>query len=121
MTGVQTCALPICGNNNFLDIDTTGLLIITNDTSLSKKLLLPQNHVNKKYYVTTKFPLKDELIKKFSDGVVIDHKVQCLPSLLEILDEYHCLVTINEGRIRKRKMKRRICTAPLRFLYCPVK
>ena len=44
-----------------LDIDTTGLLIITNDTSLSKKLLLPQNHVNKKYYVTTKFPLKDEL------------------------------------------------------------
>ncbi len=53
--------------------------------------------------MTTKFPLKDELIKKFSDGVVIDHKVQCLPSLLEILDEYHCLVTINEGRYHQIK------------------
>ena len=92
-----------------LDIDTTGLLIITNDTSLSKKLLLPQNHVNKKYYVTTKFPLKDELIKKFSDGVVIDHQVQCLPSLLEILDEYHCLVTINEGRYHQIKKMFKSC------------
>ena len=57
--------------------------------------------------MTTKFSLKDELIKKFSDGVVIDHKVQCLPSLLEILDEYHCLVTINEGRYHQIK---KVCT-----------
>ena len=66
-------------------------------------------HYQKKYYVTTKFPLKDELIKKFFDGVVIDHKVQCLPSLLEILDEYHCLVTINEGRYHQIKKMFKSC------------
>ena len=92
-----------------LDKDTTGFLLLTNDKSIVKALLLPQNHVNKKYYVTTKFPLKDELIKKFFDGVVIDHKVQCLPSLLEILDEYHCLVTINEGRYHQIKKMFKSC------------
>ena len=43
------------------------------------------------------------------DGVVIDHKVQCLPSLLEILDEYHCLVTINEGRYHQIKKMFKSC------------
>ena len=45
-----------------LDKDTTGLLVITNDPTLSKKLLLPQNHIEKKYLVKTKEILNNNLI-----------------------------------------------------------
>lgn len=86
-----------------LDKDTTGLLILTNDTSLSKQLLLPQNHVTKQYLVTTKEIIKKDLIKVFKEGVVIDQTVKCLPAKLEIIDQYHCYVTIEEGKYHQIK------------------
>ena len=58
-----------------LDIDTTGLLLITNDKTLSKRLLLPENHIDKKYYVTVKNKLTDDLIEIFNNGIIIDQKV----------------------------------------------
>lgn len=86
-----------------LDKDTTGLLLITNNRSLSKKLLLPQNHVLKKYYVTVNKPLKTTLIEIFKNGVVIDSDVKCHESKLEIIDDYHCYVTIDEGKYHQIK------------------
>ena len=86
-----------------LDIDTTGLLLITNDKTLSKRLLLPENHIDKKYYVTVKNKLTDDLIEIFNNGIIIDQKVKCKPSYLEIIDDYHCYLTINEGRYHQIK------------------
>lgn len=86
-----------------LDKDTTGLLILTNDTSLSKKLLLPQNHVTKQYLVTTKETINEELVDLFNHGVIIDQKIKCLPAKLEIIDQYHCYVTIEEGKYHQIK------------------
>lgn len=86
-----------------LDKDTTGLLIITDDPTLSKKLLLPQNHVQKKYLVTTKYDLNDDLIRYFKKGVIIDQETRCLPADLKIIDKYHCFVTISEGKYHQIK------------------
>lgn len=86
-----------------LDKDTTGLLFITNDSHLSKKLLLPQYHIDKIYAVTTKYPLDHRLKFLFFKGIVIDSVYQCLPAQLEILDSYHCLVTIQEGKYHQIK------------------
>lgn len=86
-----------------LDKDTTGLLILTNDKSLAKKLLLPQNHIKKKYLVKTKNVLKDKIVAYFKTGVVIDNKIKCLSSDLEIIDDYHCYVTISEGKYHQIK------------------
>lgn len=85
-----------------LDKDTTGLLIITNDKSL-KKLLLPQNHIPKTYLVETLKPLNKENIIKFQQGIMIDKNIQCLPAKLEIIDDYHCFVTIKEGKYHQIK------------------
>ena len=92
-----------------LDIDTTGLLLITNDKTLSKRLLLPENHIDKKYYVTVKNKLTDDLIEIFSNGIIIDQKVKCKPSYLEIIDDYHCYLTINEGRYHQIKKMFKSC------------
>lgn len=85
-----------------LDRDTTGLLILTNDKSL-KKLLLPQNHVKKTYLVETKERLKKEDQEAFKRGIIIDQKIQCLPAKLEILDDFHGYVAIEEGKYHQIK------------------
>ncbi len=86
-----------------LDKDTTGLLIITDDPTLSKKLLLPQNHIEKKYLVKTKERLDNNLIKLFKSKIIIDQDIKCLPAKLEIIDDYHCFVTISEGKYHQIK------------------
>ena len=85
-----------------LDRDTTGLLILTNDKSL-KKLLLPQNHVKKTYLVETKERLKKEDQEAFKRGIIIDQRIQCLPAKLELIDDYHGYVTIEEGKYHQIK------------------
>lgn len=85
-----------------LDKDTTGLLLLSNDKSL-KKLLLPQNHIPKTYWVETLKPLKPINIQQFKQGVVIDKNVFCLSAKLEIIDSYHCQVTIIEGKYHQLK------------------
>ena len=86
-----------------LDKDTTGLLVITNDPTLSKKLLLPQNHIEKKYLVKTKEILNNNLIELFKNGIIIDQDIKCLHAKLEIIDNHHCFVTISEGKYHQIK------------------
>lgn len=85
-----------------LDKNTTGLLILTNDKSL-KSLLLPEHHIKKSYLVTTKKILLPEVVKQFQQGVIIDHNIKCLSADLQILDDYHCIVTIEEGKYHQIK------------------
>jgi len=86
-----------------LDVNTTGLLLLTNDRSFLKKLLLPENHIEKTYFVEVQYPLKKCLIQKFSEGVVIDENKVCLPAQMEIIDDYHCYVTLYEGKYHQVK------------------
>lgn len=86
-----------------LDKETTGLLFITNDKSLSKRLLLPDAHIEKTYLVTTLYPLQDILKEQFQAGVIIDRHIKCLPAILQIIDDYHCYVTLYEGKYHQVK------------------
>ncbi|WP_233541828.1 MULTISPECIES: 16S rRNA pseudouridine(516) synthase [Coprobacillaceae] len=86
-----------------LDKDTTGLLIMSDDPTLSKRLLLPQNHVSKKYFVTTQYPMNHQYIEAFKKGIIIDQNTLCLPSQLEIIDDYHGYVTLQEGKYHQIK------------------
>ncbi len=86
-----------------LDKDTTGLLLITNDVNLSKKLLLPQNHVLKTYFVTVDSVLKESLIEDFLSGIMIDFSIKCQSARLEIIDSFHCYVTLSEGKYHQVK------------------
>ena len=86
-----------------LDKDATGLLILTNDKSIIKKITLPQNHFSKKYYVEVKNKLTSIDVERCDEGVIIDQNVLCQPSLLEIIDDHHCYLTIFEGRYHQVK------------------
>ena len=67
-----------------LDVDTTGVLLLSNNGQLAHKLLSPKYHVDKTYLVTTDYPLQKEMIVAFEKGVILDDE-KLLPAKLEIL------------------------------------
>jgi 16S rRNA pseudouridine516 synthase len=85
-----------------LDIDTEGLLLITNDGALSHNLLSPKKHVDKTYYLETDEELTKEDINTIEKGVLIDGELT-LPAKLEIISEKKYLLTIHEGKFHQVK------------------
>ena len=85
-----------------LDIDTEGLLLITNDGALSHNLLSPKKHVDKTYYLETDEVLASDDINKIESGVLIDNELT-LPAKLEIVKDNKYLLTIHEGKFHQVK------------------
>lgn len=52
-----------------LDMHTTGLLLLTNDTKLSSYLTEPKNRIEREYVVTVKGEVTESEIKKWEEGV----------------------------------------------------
>ncbi len=86
-----------------LDIDTEGLLILTDDGDLSHRLLSPKKHVPKTYFARLEAPAKTEYIDKFKKGVVLDDGYKTKPATLEILNENEINLTISEGKFHQVK------------------
>ena len=85
-----------------LDIDTEGLLLITNDGALSHNLLSPKKHVDKTYYLETNEVLTSDDINQIESGVLIDNELT-LPAKLEIVEDNKYLLTIHEGKFHQVK------------------
>ena len=69
-----------------LDIDTEGLLLITNDGALAHRLLAPGHHVDKVYEARCEGLVPDEAVQKFRDGMELSDGLSCMPAELEILE-----------------------------------
>lgn len=91
-----------------LDVPTTGLLIITNDGTLSALLAEPKRKVTKTYHALLKLKITDEQIMKLQQGVLIlvdDEQYKTLPADVEKKDDHNIIVVITEGKSRQiRKM-----------------
>lgn len=85
-----------------LDIDTFGLLILTNDGMLAHKLLSPKNHVNKKYYLKYEGVYNDSFVETFKKGVKIDDYIT-KPAIFENLGNNEAYLTIREGKFHQVK------------------
>lgn len=92
-----------------LDIDTEGLLILTNDGRLTHRLLSPKRHVDKVYYVEVEGLLTEGDIDAFKQGVVLDDDYETMPAELTILEtdqDSHrskAELTIREGKFHQVK------------------
>lgn len=89
-----------------LDIDTEGLLLITNDGELSHKLLAPKKHVEKTYYAKIRGRVGAEDVAKFIDGLDIGEAKKTMPAALVILkagEISEIEVTIMEGKFHQVK------------------
>ena len=95
-----------------LDIDTLGLLLITNDGKLAHKLLAPKSHVDKKYYLKYDGKYNESFIDKFKEGIVIDDGYKCMPAEFIDLGNNEAYIIIREGKFHqvKRMMEAVGCT-----------
>ena len=86
-----------------LDKDTTGLLLITNDGGLAHDMLSPKKHVDKTYLAKIRKPLHHKERVLLEQGVDIGDEALTLPAKVQITDENHILLTIQEGRFHQVK------------------
>lgn len=89
-----------------LDIDTEGLLLITNDGALAHKLLSPKKHVPKTYYAKIKGKVDSTDVESMKTGLDIGEKKPTLPAELKILTSgeiSEILLTITEGKFHQVK------------------
>lgn len=87
-----------------LDIDTEGLLIITNDGMLSHNMLSPARHVNKTYYLECDHEIPGKAVELFKKGVDIGDDRLTRPAELVISDDsLSARLTITEGRFHQVK------------------
>jgi len=52
-----------------LDLDTSGLLLMTNDSELAEHITSPEHHVAKTYLVKTSILLNDEQLMRLRNGM----------------------------------------------------
>ena len=92
-----------------LDIDTEGLLLLTNDGILSHNLLSPKKHVDKKYYVKIAKPLSENDVKTLENGIKLEENFVTKKAKVEIISEdlesnsYQVYITICEGKFHQVK------------------
>lgn len=89
-----------------LDIDTEGLLIITNDGKLSHEILSPKNHIPKTYYAHINDKVTKADIEKLKEGVILEDGYKALPGDLNIIESNDISkveLTIYEGKFHQVK------------------
>lgn len=91
-----------------LDIDTHGLLLLTNDGKLAHALLSPKRHVDKTYLAQVEGIMTQEDVEKFAQGIPLKD-FTCQPAKLELVsvdmekEESLVRVTIAEGKFHQVK------------------
>ena len=86
-----------------LDIDTHGLLLITNDGNLAHRMLSPKSHVDKKYYLKYEGKYNDFFLKKFEEGIILDDGYKCMPAEFIDLGDNEAYIIIREGKFHQVK------------------
>ena len=88
-----------CGR---LDIDTVGLLIITNDGPLAHKLLSPRHHAEKTYYYHCSPVIGKAEAEKLCEGVDIGDYVT-KTSKVDMISGGEGYITLTEGKFHQIK------------------
>jgi pseudouridylate synthase len=99
-----------------LDLDTEGLLLLTNDGDLNHRLLSPKSHVDKKYYAIFEGKLSNDAVDKTLKGLDIGNGEISSPSKLEIISENELILTIHEGKFHQVKRMVKALGAEVTYL-----
>ncbi len=100
LKGVTTFVSPV----GRLDLDTSGLLIMTNDTQLAEGVTNPDSHVPKTYLVKSSKVLSDEQLQQLREGVLLEDGPTRPAQVVRLRDSAkytHFEMTLTEGRNRQ--------------------
>lgn len=85
-----------------LDIDTSGLMLLTNNGELTHKIIHPKRDIYKKYLVTAQKAVSDYELNKLQIWVKIDDFVT-KPALVERISEKQFYLSISEWKFHQIK------------------
>ena len=87
-----------------LDVDTTGLVLITDDGQWNHLVTSPKKACNKCYLVATAEPISDDTTALFAEGVLLHSETKAtLPAKLSILSSHQAQLEIQEGKYHQVK------------------
>lgn len=87
-----------------LDLDTSGLLLMTNDTQLAEQVTNPDSHVEKTYLVKASRRLSDDDLQQLRDGILLSDGPTRPARVVRLRDSgkyTHFEITLTEGRNRQ--------------------
>jgi len=87
-----------------LDLDTSGLLLLTNDNQLAERVTNPDSHLPKTYLVKASTRLSDEQLQQLRDGIALADGQTRPAQVTRVRDSAkytHFEITITEGRNRQ--------------------
>ena len=93
-----------------LDIDTEGLLVLTNDGQLAHELLSPKKNVPKTYFAKVDGVVTSEDVQAFKEGIALSDGYLCKPADLKIISsgeisEVELMITEGKFHQVKRMMQ----------------
>lgn len=88
-----------------LDIDTTGVILLTDDGVLNHRLTSPKKDISKIYEATLEKPLKGDEVEIFASGTLMlnGEEKPLLPAKLEIITPTFVKIEIVEGKYHQVK------------------
>ena len=87
-----------------LDLDTSGLLLMTNDNQLAERVTNPESHVPKTYLVKASIRLTDDQLQQLRDGIDLSDGPTRRTRVTRVRDSEkytHLEITLTEGRNRQ--------------------
>jgi 23S rRNA pseudouridine2605 synthase len=100
LTDVGTFVSPV----GRLDLDTSGLLLMTNDTQFAERVTNPASHVPKTYLVKTSSVVTDAQLQQLRDGIDLADgmtRPAVVTRLRDSIKYTHFEITLTEGRNRQ--------------------
>lgn len=103
-----------------LDIDTEGLLLITNDGDFSHKLMAPSRNHSKLYIAEVEGVMDENDVEAFKNGIILDTGHHCKSANLKIIEivDNSCKVEIEifEGKFHQVKKMVESCGKHVTYL-----
>ncbi len=100
LTGIDTWLSPV----GRLDLDTSGLLLLTNDTDFAEAVTNPEHKISKSYQIKASTLLTEEQLEQLRQGVVLSDGATRPATVKRLRDSAkytHLEMTIVEGRNRQ--------------------
>lgn len=94
-----------------LDFKTTGLLLLTNDGALARRLTLPSSRVPREYIATVS-NIDNGRLDKARRGITVDG-IKYRPMDIKVLSEQELRVRVTEGKKNEVRIVLRACGCPV--------
>ena len=87
-----------------LDLKSTGLLLLTNDSRWSRQLMSPESKVSKQYRVTLEETVTADYVEAFEKGMYFSYEdITTRPVKLKIISNHVAELELTEGRYHQIK------------------